>query len=1001
MNIPNPFSSEDDSEKGVPDDNLENETHPQNSTEEAATLAPSSSANHGTVMGKSFGDYELVHEIARGGMGVVYKAVQQSLNRTVAIKMILAGELASEEDVRRFYAEAESAANLDHNHIVPIYEIGTQGETHYYSMKFIEGTDLGKQLKELRSDLPKAVELIEKSCRAIHHAHQRGILHRDLKPGNILIDELGEPYITDFGLVRKVDADSNLTRTGAVIGTPSYMPPEQATGSSDITVAADVYSMGAILYELLTGQPPFRGSTPMDTLMQVINDQPERPSVSGSVDRGLELVALKCLSKNPKERYATAEALAEDLGRWLRGEPLTIRAPSFGAIAKNWMRQNFGRAGWILVVGLICGVTAGLGLWIATAQTEGGQTRRVYSQLRSVDEPFTLMPWDTPAWASIPSMLLFALSISLMGYFTAYLARTKNRSADLAAGVVVGIIAGASAFFVCFGTLSIIATVDDGDLQRLAMLGTVKLTETPEQLLDVYPEFSEFTRKKQVELLTSKISVDRMTQVPWAIMIGTICCLVLFLSAGIVETLVAGPAVRKYPNMWKSLAAYLFCSLPFAVTTIVVGIYFAASMVLGDSGIIWNGLTILTFVIFVIGIIAELRKWNLFIRVPIVAMTAIAFAAFFVFSFQLIPAIGRSRADIKRMLALAERHPENQKIRLNAVQNLLTGGKALYEAGQLRSAEREFRKTINYIKETPASQRSAEMVEALALAYDNRAFILKSLGRESTADELLVDAANENLKEPAVVRRVMAALQRNKKRSLAKQILEKIEITDPESWRQVRRETYLFATSKQGFTKIDRDVQETTIQRALSNALERSKLDENLKTRLQSTVNPQRWYLLRPAQIARREAVQQQMVELAELDLKSVKKRNLTWKTASPFDPLGVDLVRAFPHAPAKTAALAIGSIQSSDSKPIKIWFGSDDGAEVWVNGKKVFGAIGSRPFAPRSDLISCDLRAGENIVVVRINQVGGNWAFGMQLEDIDGWPATVNWNQYPKSLDD
>jgi len=281
------------------------------------------------AIGQRFGEYELLTEIARGGMGVVYRARQMTLNRVVALKMILAGRLADAEDVARFRTEAEAAARLQHDNIVAVYDVGEADGQHFFTMEYIEGISLDQRVAHGPLACKSAARYVRLLAKAVAYAHKHGILHRDLKPSNILIDVEDQPHITDFGLAKRIGpASSGQTRSGAILGTPSYMSPEQAQGkTSELGPATDIYSLGAILFELITGRPPFRAETPLDTVMQVIDHQPVPPTMlNPKIDHDLETICLKCLEKDPANRYASADELGEDLQRYLNGDSINARS---------------------------------------------------------------------------------------------------------------------------------------------------------------------------------------------------------------------------------------------------------------------------------------------------------------------------------------------------------------------------------------------------------------------------------------------------------------------------------------------------------------------------------------------------------------------------------------------------------------------------------------------------------------------------------------------------
>ena len=301
----------------------------------APTLAPDSRFQY-------IGTYRIVREISRGGMGIVFEAYQESLRRRVALKLILSGNFASDDLVQRFKSEAEAAARLDHPGIVPIFEIGQHEGLYYFSMGLVDGESVADRLRDEPLPPKEAAKLLAEVCDAVAYAHSHGVIHRDLKPGNVLIDKAGNPRVTDFGLAKQLDTDNELTPSGHVLGTPAYMSPEQAMGNTQATgVLADVYSLGATLYAMLTGHPPFQAASTIESLRQVIEREPLSPRLQNPrIPKDLETICLKCLRKETEQRYSSAQALAEDLRRFLSGQPIAARPTRRIERAVKWCKRK-------------------------------------------------------------------------------------------------------------------------------------------------------------------------------------------------------------------------------------------------------------------------------------------------------------------------------------------------------------------------------------------------------------------------------------------------------------------------------------------------------------------------------------------------------------------------------------------------------------------------------------------------------------------------------------
>lgn len=528
---------------------------------------------------ETIGDYDVESEIARGGMGVVYKARHKTLNRTVALKMILSGQFASAADVRRFHQEAEAAANLDHSGIVPIYDIGEHEGQHYFSMKFIEGGSLAERLPALRVDRKQTVQLIAKIARAMHHAHQRGILHRDLKPANILLDEAGNPLVSDLGLAKQIKSESDLTHTGAVVGTPAYMPPEQAAAKKEITTAADIYSLGAILYEALTGQPPHKGESPVVTMMQVLNDEIIRPrQLDRSVDRVLELICLKCLEKDPNDRYTSAAALAEDLESWAAGKPVSVKRPSLGSSLTQALVSNTRSVIGAGMIGVVAGIA--LAYYMSFLNSNGvildNPPELIYSQLPG-EIPFgrnVVFQAETKRteFHALLALLGTFSTLGFVGWFVARLTRPKPGSEALAMAMITSIMMSIALFnfHISFGG---IASESEEMKDMIEELATIALGEESESnaareaLAVRHPQLGTLPPSERAKVLSYRVYYDTIFVMPAVIWAGIASSLIMCTIPVLFGTTFGSKLIHQNPRIRRSLFVYF----EFMMLLIILG----------------------------------------------------------------------------------------------------------------------------------------------------------------------------------------------------------------------------------------------------------------------------------------------------------------------------------------------------------------------------------------------------------------------------------------------
>lgn len=606
------------------------------------TIASAPRLNQGPATTRHIGDYELLEELARGGMGVVYKARHQKLNRIVALKMILAGQFASQDAIARFHTEAEAAASLDHPGITPIYDIGEHEGQPYFAMKLIDGGSVESRITEYEHNVTKSVQLLIDVARAMHHAHQRGILHRDLKPSNILLDERGAPLITDFGLAKRAEGGLGQTHTGAIMGTPAYMAPEQASGSKNITTASDVYSLGAILYRLLSGQPTYVASSALDVVMKSITEDPQLlRKIRPDIPLDLELICTKCLARDATERYASAADLAADLQRWLAGEPISLRPPTMSTMAGVWMKQHMLMAGASAAVGCVAGILLALTMYLGMFSHNFSWAASIYeTYFPGRPRPWLALAWQSPRWILPLSLMIIPSLIALCGFFATYFARPQSRNAAASVGMIAGIVCGG-----LMGMMGVIGpqmtftlqhNQRDLDLLAEAAFGSADAAKFAKMAaLTRYPDLTKQSVDNHGTLIVAKLQADTLLGLARGLWSGTALFMLtapLVVLGSLYAWWLQTGHQRFLPAFWRYVDAAFFVSLlaSFLILFVAVRPFLGVDIFVPD----WLMLCATLGILFV-ACVAAIRTW----RWPLRILVHVAWVSCLAFYFQQLLAL--------------------------------------------------------------------------------------------------------------------------------------------------------------------------------------------------------------------------------------------------------------------------------------------------------------------------------------------------------------------------
>lgn len=938
-----------------------------------------------------FGDYEIVSEIARGGMGVVYRARQISLNRIIALKMILSGHVADPEQIKRFQLEAEAVANLDHPGIVPIYDIGEFNGQHYFSMKLIDGKTLSQLAAELRKDRPRAIDLVARIADAVHHAHQRGILHRDLKPGNILVDSDEQPIVMDFGLARHTSRDHGLTQTGAIVGTPGFMSPEQAAGES-VTTAADIYSLGAILYQLVCGRPPHQGESVMKTVMSVMHDEPPKPtSLDPTLATDLELIILKCLNKSPDQRYSSAAAFSADLHAHLANDPVSVRAPSLFEITRQWLGRNFGNILWVPTIAVIVGIVTGFSLWTLTFGHDMSSKVAAYSKFPESERPLLARDWSSWLWLALILSFTF---ISGMGWLTARLVGTKNRVADIGAGLSVGILAGLIAFVSGAGAVALDAfrlgnQLDREFLYQLAVVDDRSYTH--ERIATHYPTLEPFSNSDRTTLLMEKLRGDEWNSSVIGIAVGTLIYLFFFGSSGLAQTLVAGNLLRT-KSLRGGLLSYSCFSFSFAILYFTLSGPTCMYILLGSSGVLDWLWPLLSAVLATIALASVLRDFHWTLQIGCSLILGMSFVASL--GREVNPQVAQHQTEVGKAADLFASQPEKRAYALRLVRAHHEFANLLGNLGRNQLARSEYQKAVQLIESgtEPDSFKNQENI-LYAQLLGGAGLHSRRLGSFTEAAGYLASHTRMYNSAAALVDAYAQCVLRSEKEP--HEFLRNTSALEPVSWFRFARQARALASAKEQAGEDATTWFAEQADRILTNCRDTA-AGENWAERKQNLAqwlpSQQRWELFDSGSLPTELTLEALLDQTWPMEAKLIGNENVqAHKTVKTYTGMHVDLIRELGDYEHRVC-YARTRFKLASPQQLSFRIGSDDSLKVWIDGQPSMRFVGIRGVFEGHNVVTLNepLAAGEHTVLFKVVQWTGGWGFILDAEDESGWPIAL-----------